>query len=411
MAEAIKAANLDPKFREEVAGRLKAFDLGNCLACGMCSAGCPYNDLLPGHDPRKLLRKILLGMREEVISDPYIWICNTCERCTVECPMKINFAVMVRSIRGNYIPKDKVPGFMQKVVQEQIETGNQMSVDPTDYIETLEWIEEELQAELDDPNYKIPIDKEDADYFYGFNAREIKYYPQDLQAVLKVFYAAGFNYTLSSKKWDATNLALFSGHDDDFWDIQRPLFEEVVRLRAKELIVTECGHAFKSSRNAYRAFWKGQPFPIRHILQLLDEALKDGRLKVDPEKMLTDPITIHDPCNTVRKEGVFEEPRNVMRAFCKDFRDMSPNKKYNYCCGGGGGQMAMPEYTEQRLIKGKRKADQVIATGAKIVAVPCHNCMDQFNDLTKHYKLGTKNEHVCSLMADTLILPEKKTEE
>lgn len=410
MAEAIKAANLDPKFRADVQGLIKAFDFGNCLACGMCTAGCPYSDLIPGHDPRKFLRKVILGMKEEALSDPYVWYCNMCERCTVECPMQINIATLVRTVRGNFYDRAVIPGFLQKVVQEQLDTGNQMSVSDQDYIETLEWLEEELQADLDDPNYKIPLDKEDADFMFGFNAREIKYYPQDLQAILKVFYAAGFNYSISSKKWDATNLALFTGIEDDFYNIQRPLFEQVVALRAKELIVTECGHAFRSSRYAYRAFWKGQPFPVRHILQLLNEAMNDGRLKVNTK--FKEPVTYHDPCNTARKEGVIEEGRNVLKAFCEDYREMSPNRKFNYCCGGGGGFIAMPEFSDLRInTKGQRKADQVRATGATVVAVPCHNCMDQFNDITKAFNLGTKNEHVCTIIQDHVALPEKKTEE
>jgi len=410
MAEAIKAANLDPKFRADVQGLIKAFDFGNCLACGMCTAGCPYSDLIPGHDPRKFLRKVILGMKEEALSDPYVFYCNMCERCTVECPMQINIATLVRTVRGNFYTRDQYPGFLQKVVNEQLETGNQMSVDQTDYIETLEWIEEELQAELENPNYKIPLDKEDADFMFGFNAREIKYYPQDLQAILKVFYAAGFNYTISTKKWDATNLALFTGNEEDFYNIQRPLFEQVVALRAKELIVTECGHAFRSSRYAYRAFWKGQPFPVRHVLQLLNDAMNDGRLKVNTK--VEEPVTYHDPCNTARKEGVIEEGRNVLKAFSEDYREMSPNRKYNYCCGGGGGFIAMPEFSDLRInTKGQRKADQVRATGATLVAVPCHNCMDQFNDITKAFNLGTKNEHVCTIIQDHVVLPEVKTEE
>ena len=59
---------------------------------------------------------------------------------------------------------------------------------------------------------------------------------------------------------DATNLALFTGNNEDFYKIQMPLFEEVVRLGAKELIITECGGAFYATRHAYRTYWKGRPF-------------------------------------------------------------------------------------------------------------------------------------------------------
>ena len=410
--EVIKAAKFDPAFRAEVAGLVKGFDFGNCLACGMCTAGCVYSDVHADNDPRKFLRKLILGMREEAMNDPYYWMCTMCERCTIECPMGINVAAIVRSIRGttneafSEDPAKKGPGFMVKVVEETIESGNQMNVSQEDFLDTIEWIEEELQAELEDPDYKVPLDVEGADFIFGFNAREIKYYPQELQSILKIFYAAKANYTISSKKWDATNLGLFSGNDKDFWTITKPVFEEVERLKAKELIVTECGHAFRSCRMGYRNFWEKESdlkFPIRHILQLMAEWIKEGRIKLDPDK-ITETVTYHDPCNTARKEGVYEEPRYVINSFIKNFNEMYPNKQWNICCGGGGGALAMPEYKVQRLAKGRLKADQIVKTGAKIIIVPCHNCMDQFNDINKEFKLGVKNEHLCALIAEALIL-------
>jgi heterodisulfide reductase subunit C len=98
--EVIKAAKFDPAFRAEVANLVKGFDFGNCLACGMCTAGCAYSDVHANNDPRKFLRKLILGMREEAMNDPYYWLCTMCERCTIECPMGINVAAIVRGIRG-----------------------------------------------------------------------------------------------------------------------------------------------------------------------------------------------------------------------------------------------------------------------------------------------------------------------
>jgi len=407
--ETIQASKLNPKFRERVAGLLKNYDFAQCLTCGMCTAGCPYSDIHENNDPRKFLRKINLGMEEEVFADPYIWYCTMCERCTIECPMGINMAVVTRTMRGQF-DKDKIPGYMQTIAREHIESGNQMNVGQVDYEETLEWIEEELQGELDDPNYKIPLNKKGAKYFYGFNARDIKIYANELQTTLKIFYAAGIDYTISTKRWDATNISLFTGHNDDFNAISQPIWEEFINLGCEQFIVTECGHAFRSMKWGQRMFWKGEMFPIRHILELLNELVKEGKIKLDPDAV-TEVVTYHDPCNTARKEGVWEAPRELAKSFIKNFVDMNPNGKMNYCCGAGGGGMAMPEFNEKRKAKGKRKVDQVMETGAEIVIVPCHNCIDQFNDLNKWYpdtKGKSKNMHMCTLMEQALILPEKE---
>ena len=83
---------------------------------------------------------------------------------------------------------------------------------------------------------------------------------------------------------------------------------------------------------------------------------------------------------------------------------MNPNREKNFCCGGGGGQLAMTRFSERRLKAGKIKAYQIKATGAKIVAAPCHNCIDQLMELNKHYKLGVKVKTVCEIAAQALIL-------
>ncbi len=412
--EAIQASNLNPGLKDEIAGILdRALVAGNnftqCLACGMCTAGCPYSDVHEDNDPRKFLRKIVLGMKEEAWADPYIWYCTMCERCTVECPMGVNIPSLVRSMRGQF-PKDKIPGYLQTIAEEHKESGNQMNVGQEDYEETLEWIQDEMREEMGDPDFTIPLNKEGAQYFYGFNARDVKIYANELQTTLKIFYAAGIDYTISTKRWDATNIALFTGQNDDFVEISMPIWEEFDRLGCKEFIVTECGHAFRSMRWGYRTFWKGKEFPIRHILELLNDLVKEGKLKLDPDA-ITEVVTYHDPCNTARKEGVWEAPRELARSFVKNFVDMNPNGRMNYCCGGGGGAMAMPEFNDKRKLKGQRKVDQVMATGAEIVIVPCHNCMDQFNDMNKWYpdtKGKSKNLHMCSLMERALIMPEKE---
>ncbi|RYD01463.1 hypothetical protein N752_31190 [Desulforamulus aquiferis] len=76
--------------------------------------------------------------------------------------------------------------------------------------------------------------------------------------------------------------------------------------------------------------------------------------------------------------------------------------------------MAMPEKKAERMAKAKRKIEQIDATEAKVVAIPCHNCIDQFNDMNKEYKKGWKCTHITPLLVNALVLPDwapKKEEE
>jgi len=403
MGETIRVKSLDPTLREEVAGLLNGYDFSNCLTCGMCTAGCKYADLMEDQDPRKFIRKIALGMREELAEDPFVWNCNMCERCTVECPMGVNIAALTRAFRGK---TPTPPGHLQIIADDHIRTGNQMGVEQIDYIETLEWIEELMQEALKDPTYKIPLDVPNADFMFGFNAREIKHYPSELQTILNVFHAAKANYTISTKRWDATNICLFTGKEDEFCEISRPLFEEAERLNCKEIIVTECGHAFRSTRVFGRKYWTEKPIPVRHIVELYADWVRDGVLKLDKTRN-TKPVTMHDPCNTVRKEGVYEAQRYVIQNTVMDYREMNPNRMYNICCGAGGGALAVAATKGQRMVKAKPKVDQLVATGAKIGCIPCHNCIDQFNDMNKYYKLGMKMVHLSALVEVALGLAEE----
>jgi Fe-S oxidoreductase len=86
-----------------------------------------------------------------------------------------------------------------------------------------------------------------------------------------------------------------------------------------------------------------------------------------------------------------------------DFVEMTPNRQDNYCCGGGGGMLSMSEYGERRVASGRIKADQIRATGAKIVATPCHNCADQLIELSKVYKLGVEIQAVVELVYAALV--------
>jgi Fe-S oxidoreductase len=150
------------------------------------------------------------------------------------------------------------------------------------------------------------------------------------------------------------------------------------------------------------------PIPVIHSVQLFSEYIRDGRIKMDPDKKVTEPATYQDPCNISRSGGLWEQARYLMNELCTDFRDMAPNREYNHCCGGGGGYIPLgPKFKKRRMASGKIKAEQIRKTGAKIVVVPCHNCFDQINDLNTEYDLGIKVMHFKTIMAHNMIIPDE----
>jgi Fe-S oxidoreductase len=136
------------------------------------------------------------------------------------------------------------------------------------------------------------------------------------------------------------------------------------------------------------------------------EYIRDRRIQLDPTSNPL-PVTYHDPCNQGRKGGILEEPRYILSKAVVDFREMLPNGRNSYCCGGGGGMLAMPEFSQQRIAAAKIKAEQIQATEAKIVATSCHNCLDQLAEVSRKYKLDAPVKNLCELVADAIIWPAR----
>lgn len=97
--EVLNISELDFSFRDEVASLPGGENIMRCFACGTCSAGCPITEIDEEYNCRTLVRKILFGLRDEVLSSPAIWLCLECYRCSARCPQKVNFTDIMRILR------------------------------------------------------------------------------------------------------------------------------------------------------------------------------------------------------------------------------------------------------------------------------------------------------------------------
>jgi Fe-S oxidoreductase len=146
-----------------------------------------------------------------------------------------------------------------------------------------------------------------------------------------------------------------------------------------------------------------QPFKVSSITEAHARYIREGKIKLDKTK-IKEPVTYHDPCQIARNGGVIDEPRYILSNLTNDFRDMTPDVRYNWCCGGGGGLVALGEDNlDFRMKSSKVKVDQVKQTGAKILATACENCHSQLSDLNKHYSMGVKVRFLSSMIADALV--------
>ncbi len=402
-----------------------------CAHCGLCSDSChyalatgdphmtpPYRadqlrkifkrkyDWLPRVFPAWVKARELDDEAVEQLVQAAFGTCTMCRRCTMNCPFGVDTALIMRTARSMLVALGRVPKGLQATVDAHLATGNNMSITREDLAETVQWLEEQLRAELG-PAASIPLDKPGAHVMYTVNPREVKYYPLTLLAAAKIFNVAGESWTMSSEHWDVTNYGLFSGDDEAASQISRWIVDEAKKLGVARVAMAECGHGFRSLRWEGEAWLNEQfPFEIWSFVELMAQYIQEGRLKLDPAVNAAR-VTYHDPCNQARNGGILEEPRIILRRAVSDFVEMTPNRENNYCCSGGGGMLSMTEFAPVRLAAGEIKAKQIAATGAKLVATSCHNCLDQLSELSKKYQLRVQVKNLSELVADAIVLPDK----
>ena len=420
---------MSKKLNRQIAGSLAA-----CVHCGNCTESCHYVLANPG-DPtyapaykadriRKIFKRhfdwtgsvlpwwvkagsVFTDEELEELKDVVFGKCTNCRRCSLNCPMGVDFAVVNRMARGLLVSVGVMPTGVAVVSKDQWEIGNQMGVLQEDYLETVQWMSDELVEELGEPGAAIPVDKPGCEIMYTINPREAKYDPRTISDAAKIFHAADESWTMPSEGWDMTNFGLFSGDDELGGVVARRVYEKAIELGARRVVMSECGHGYRSTRCEGQN-WAGMdvPFTMESSVVTMLRYIDEGRIKVDKTRNTT-PVTYHDSCNNARSCGMFEEPRELLRHVVTDFREMYPNRAENYCCTGGGGAMSMSEYTPQRLKSAKVKADQLRATGAKVVVTSCHNCVDGLTDLIRHYKLDMKVTQLVNLVSDALVIEKR----
>ncbi|MEJ2040615.1 MAG: (Fe-S)-binding protein [Desulfosarcinaceae bacterium] len=392
-----------------------------CAHCGMCADSC-FLYLTNNRDPKQVpsfkIQSTLgeLVRRKGKVDNDFMhycmdtaWSkCTCCNRCAMYCPFGIDMGVMFSYLRGlcfsqGFVPWElKIGSGMHRVYQAQ------MDVTTEDWVETCEWMCEEWEEDY--PGLAFPIDKKDADIIYTVNAREVKHYPEDLAEAAALFHLAGENWTVPREGWEETSLAMFAGD----WAACKMQVESVYaamdRLKPKRMVVTECGHAYRATviEGPYWAGIKtGQP-PVEtlHYVEWVAEALRTGKLKLDPAKKIKEPVTYQDSCNYIRNAGLADAAREIMSYIAEDFREMTPCREHNFCCGGGGGFNGIGRYREQRDVGLKMKRDQILATGAKLVISPCHNCWDAIRDMEEIYHIGIKWSFLKPILLKQVIVPE-----
>ncbi len=311
-----------------------------------------------------------------------VWNCTACRKCTLECPSGIDHGLLTHLSRYILSEIDIAPRALVVSTREQLEgdTGNTSAFPWPAIKDGLEFLEEEIEEETG-AKIRFPLDVEGADYIFVPAVSDFMMEAETLMGNAAVLAASGASWTIGTKYHDGINYGLF--YSDRVWDrAVGKVDAEASRLKAKAVMIGECGHASRSAKLGMPMFHGGKDaLPVVNCMEYAYDAWKAGKLKLI-RGAIKERTTYHDPCNIARTKWITEQPREILKYICEDYVEMTPNREENICCGGGGGTVSIDEVRPYRTsVSGKAKADQVRATGAKYCVAPCANCKKQMKEL------------------------------
>jgi Fe-S oxidoreductase len=394
--------------------------LDTCTRCSVCKDAChtyasdPKVENIPAWRA-EVLRKIYkrhftlsgrllpslvegLELDDEVMDTLYqaAYTCTGCRRCMMYCPFGIDTQAIQSIAKLLLVGNESEPEVLSMLADASVEKGKSIEIYKDSFIEGIRRLEEKVVAKWKgESDQIIPLDVEGANILYVALAGAHSIVP-----AASILNAAKESWTLSF--FEAVNFGAFVGDPTKTQLIAKRIIDEAKRLQVKEVIICECGTAFRVMKHLMGP----QPFRVSHVAEVISRYIDEGRIHLEKDR-IKGPLTYHDPCQAARNGGIIEEPRAVINHLTSDFREMNPTREYNWCCGGGGGLVALDEETADfREKTGKIKANQITDTGAATLVTACENCHTQLTFLSERFDLGVKVEFLTNLVAEALVLPE-----
>ncbi|MEW8500436.1 MAG: (Fe-S)-binding protein, partial [Candidatus Thiodiazotropha taylori] len=391
----------------------------SCVHCGLCAEAClfytetgdpHYTPIYKLEPMKKLWRRektfwgklgASLGMGEELTEQDFAdWetlvydSCTLCGRCSMVCPVGNDITYMIRKQREAFSVAGYAPEGMKEASRRALKFGSPMGV-------TFKTLQATLSHVEKDTGLTIPVDQKDADYMTLFSSMEIVNFPEYIESIARIFKSAGVSWTISSKAYEATNSGIQIGNKEIAAELVGRVVQAAEDLGVKCVVSPECGHAYTAIR------WEGPNligrafnFEVVHILELLEQLQSEGRLKLKSTEQT--PLTLHDPCQIVRRGGVVEQPGVLLNSVADNFTEMTDHGVMNWCCGGGGGVSANERAEEVRLEVFSCKQKQLNQTGVGTMVTACANCRIILEEGIEHYEMDTEVISLTELLAEHL---------
>jgi glycolate oxidase len=341
-----------------------------CIQCGFCRAGCPtfgestleslnakgrvtlaFNMLAGDLEPSEDLAKRL-------------YQCMLCLNCKYVCPAKVEVADIVRSARERLVEKGYLPEIFKPVLASMIDAANPLLA-PV-----------EKRADSYPADYKKAVPGEtDAILHLGCvtSFQDVKIIP----AVMKILDKAGINYgAMGEEEACCGYLAYLVGDTATFKKAMEIYGERMKKYKPKELITT-CAGCLKTFRDLYAQYGGGNGYTVAHAVEIIERLIREGKLKFDADAKPMK-VAYHDPCDMGRHMGVYEPPREIIKALPGvELLEFAMNREKAKCCGGGGGMKGFDNEMAGDI--GYKRLLSAIDLGADAIVSACPSCKGSFN--------------------------------
>ena len=375
-----------------------------CVHCGACLTACPTyittGDIRNSPVGRaELIRAIIKGEKPSgrifgravnAVKDidegylevlyTYYWQCLLCRRCTTVCPFGVDQASLTRKVRSILYELGMASRFVATTIDNMERTGNNMALTPAAIRNILNFVVNEIREEkgvevrvkVDEPAYALLLPSS-ADFFMNI---------ETLKGHLLFMHAIGMDYTISSRLLEVANFGLFM--DERHMRYIGDMYVNAAReLKVRLVVFCECGHGWFAFKNYVIPRLREYGIEGVHIFHLVVDAIKRGKVRLNPEANGDILYMYQDPDYYARGGDLTEEPRFIMRHVVKRWVDSRYSRGRTWCCGGQGGMLA-DEMLPLAIQYARLWYEDAVRHGAQWVVRPCSICKAQLSHVVPH---------------------------
>ncbi len=370
-------------------------DLDACTRCGRCQDQCPAYLSEKPLTPKKLVQdlknhlqregNILLGKKGtaegeqgltpligNAITADELWSCTSCMACMEQCPVFVEQIPKVVDLRRYLVMMESsFPSEVAGVFRNMEVNSNPWGIGLASRGDWAKPLNVPILSEAEDKDIDIL-------YYVGCSGSFDDRNKKVAVAFVQVLQAAGVRFAiLGAEEKCCGDSARRMGNEYLFQQLAQENIEAMKKYGVKK-IVTTCPHGYNIIKNEYPQL--GGTFEVYHHSEFLARLIAEGRLPlVNP---VDQRITYHDSCYLGRYNGLYSEPRTVIKSIAgAGLVEMDRTGERSFCCGAGGGRMWMEEHLGKRI--NHLRFEDALKTKAGTIGTACPFCLTMLDDATK----------------------------